>query len=142
MALLDEMARQLIAQAVGVAGTTASWSVFKGWEPETPDQSISIFETGGRENQPHDDSLYGMLDFPTFQVRVRGAGQDFSTGYPAARAKIAAARTALERLSPGTVLGRYYCQVTANGEPISLGHDASHRPRFTLNFTALRSRSS
>ena len=67
MALLDEMARQLIAQAVGVQGTTAAWSVFKGWEPETPDQTITLYETGGLPNQPRDDTFTGALDFPSFQ---------------------------------------------------------------------------
>jgi len=133
--LLDEIAARLIGQAVGVTGTTASWVVYKGWEPETPDQVFSLFETGGLANQSHDGDL---LDVPTFQIRVRGAST--STGYPAARTKIAAARTALEGMTAGTFSGRYYCSVVANSEPLSLGHDASHRPRLVVNFTALRSR--
>lgn len=139
MALLEEVAARLISQGVGVVGTTAPWVVFKGWEPETPDQVLTLYETGGLPNQPRDDALTGALDQPSFQLRIRG-GQT-STGYPAARTKLAAARTALEGMSPGTFSGRYYCQVTANSEPISLGHDESHRPRLVLNFTALRSRS-
>jgi hypothetical protein len=135
--LLDEIAARLIQQSVGVQGSTADWCVHKGHEPEAPDAVFTLFETGGLPNQPHDGNL---LDLPTFQVRVRG-GQT-STGYPAARAKIAAARTALEGMSASTygVSHRYYCQVTANSEPISLGHDESHRPRLVMNFTALRSR--
>lgn len=120
---------------MGVQGSTASWVVFKGWEPEAPDQIITIFETGGNPNQGHEGN---MLDKPTFQVRIRGA--QTSTGYVAARTKIAAARTALEGMAAGTFNNRYYCQVVANSEPISLGHDQSHRPRLVMNFTALRSR--
>lgn len=133
--LLDEVGARLINQNVGVAGTTASWSVFKGYEPATPAQVITLFETGGFPNQPHEGNL---LDLPTFQVRVRGS----TYGYAAARAKLAAARTALEGMTAGTFSGRYYCQVTAQSEPISLGQDESHRPRLVMNFTALRSRSS
>lgn len=135
MALLDEIAARLISQSVGVTGSTASWSVYKGHEPELPDAVITLFETGGFANQPHEGDV---LDLPTFQIRVRG-GQT-STGYPAARAKLAAARTAVEAMT-GTFSGRYYCQVTADSEPISLGQDESHRPRMVMNFTALRSRS-
>jgi len=135
MALLEEIAARLISQGVGIQGSTASWSVFKGWEPEIPDQCISIYETGGNPNQPHDGDL---LDVPTFQLRVRGANT--STGYPAARTKIAAARTAIEGMTAGLFSNRYYCQVTANHEALSLGHDATHRPRLVINFTALRSR--
>lgn len=133
MALLDEVAARLISQSVGVTGTTASWAVYKGHEPELPDKVISIFETGGLPNQPHEGE---MLDLPTFQVRVRGD----SYGYSTARSKLGAARTALEGMTAGTFSGRYYCQVTANGEPISLGQDGSHRPIVVMNFTALRSR--
>jgi len=134
MALLEEIAARLINQGVGVQGSSASWSVFKGWEPEIPDQCISIFETGGLPNQPHEGDL---LDRPTFQIRIRGANT--STGYPTVRAKIAAARTALEAMT-GNFSNRYYCQVVAQSEPLSLGHDATHRPRLVINFTALRSR--
>jgi hypothetical protein len=135
MALLDEVAARLISQSVGVSGTTAAWTVFKGYEPALPDKVITVFETGGLPNQGHEGNV---LDLPTFQVRVRGD----AFGYSTARTKIAAARTALEGMTAGTFSGRYYCQVTANSEPISLGQDASHRPELVMNFTALRSRSS
>jgi hypothetical protein len=132
MALLDEIAARLISQAVGVQGSTASWTVWKGHEPESPDAVITLFETGGLPNQPHEGDL---LDLPSFQVRVRGS----STGYATARTKLAVARTALEGMT-GTFSNRYYCQVVAQSEPISLGHDESHRPRLTMNFVAHRSR--
>ena len=134
MALLDEIATRLIGQGVGVVGTTASWSVFKGREQPKPDQCITLFETGGNANQPHEGN---MLDAPTFQVRIRGGTT--TTGYPAARTKMAAARTALEGMT-GTFSGRYYCQVVANSEPNSLGADDNNRPLLVMNFTALRSR--
>lgn len=132
MSLLDEVALRLVTQSVGVAGSTASWVVYKGHEPEVPDNVFTLFETGGLPNQPHEGNL---LDQPSFQLRVRGA----STGYAAARMKIQAARVALEGMT-GTFSGRYYCQVTAQSEPLSLGHDESHRPRLVMNFVALRSR--
>lgn len=134
MALLDEIAARLVSQSVGVQGSTASWTVYKGREPPTPDQVITVFETGGLPNQGRDDTL----DFPTFQVRVRGIGTT-STGYPAARTKLAAARVALESMNAATFSGRYYCTVTAHGEVISLGADESNRPRLVMNFTAMRS---
>ena len=134
MALLDEIAARLITQGVGVTGTEASWVVFKGREQPKPDQTITLLETGGNPNQPHEGE---MLDFPTFQVRVRGATS--TTGYPAARTKLAAARTALEGMT-GTFSGRYYCQVTANGEALILGYDENNRPIVVMYFTALRSR--
>lgn len=132
MALLDEIAARLIGQSVGVQGSTASWSVYKGYEPPSPAAVITLFETGGLPNQAHEGNL---LDLPTFQVRVRGT----TGGYAAARTKIGDARVALEGMT-GTFSNRYYCQVTAQSEPMSLGEDQSHRPVLVMNFTALRSR--
>lgn len=132
MALLDEVAARLITQSVGVAGSTASWSVYKGYEPPTPAAVITLFETPGLPNQAHEGEV---LDLPAVQVRVRGT----TGGYATARAKIAAARVALESMT-GTFSGRYYCQVVAQQEPFSLGQDESHRPILVCNFTAWRSR--
>ena len=45
--LLDEIAQHLIAQGVGVAGSTADWTVKKGFEPPSPDKCLVLYETGG-----------------------------------------------------------------------------------------------
>jgi len=97
-----------------------------------PDRAIGVFETGGFPNDPHESAL---IDRPTFQVRVRGP----KGGYSTARAKIAAARTALE-IGNSTLSGRRYVHIVAQGEPVSLGMDENQRPELVLNFTALRSR--
>ena len=47
-------------------------------------------------------------------------------GYSTGRAKLAAARTALEGMTAASFSGRYYCQVVAHSEPISLGQDETH----------------
>lgn len=131
MALLDEIAARLIAQSVGVSGSTANWAVKKGWWSPSPDRAIAVFETGGKPN----DQGQGLIDRPTFQVRVRGPKGGAST----ARTKMAAVRTALEG-GPLTLSSRYYVQITADTEPISLGSDTNQRPEYVMNFTALRSR--
>lgn len=132
MALLDEVSARLIAQSVGVAGSTANWVVKKGWMPPAPDRAIGIFETGGLANDGHESAL---IDRPTFQVRVRGP----KGGYSTARTKIAAARTALE-IGNSTLGGRRYVHIVAQSEPSFMGYDENQRPELVLNFTALRSR--
>lgn len=97
-----------------------------------PDRAIGIFETGGFANDGHESAL---IDRPTFQVRVRGP----QGGYSTARAKIAAARTALE-VGNTTLSGRRYVHIVAQSEPASLGSDENGRPELVINFTALRSR--
>ena len=132
MALLDEISARLIAQGVGVAGSTANWVVKKGWMAPAPDRAIGIFETGGFPNDGHESAL---IDRPTFQIRVRAP----KGGYSTARAKIAAARTALE-VGNTTLSGRRYVHIVAQSEPSFLGYDDNQRPELILNFTALRSR--
>lgn len=132
MALLDEISTRLIAQSVAATGSTATnWVVKKGWWPPTPDRIIAVFETGGKPNDPGQ----GLVDQPTFQVRVRGP----KGGYSTMRSKISAARTALEA-GPLTLQSRYYVQIAADTEPTFLGCDANQRPEMVLNFTAWRSR--
>lgn len=131
MALLDEMSTRLIGQSVGVTGSTANWVVKKGWMPPAPDRAIGIFETGGRPNDPGQ----GLVDRPTFQVRIRGP----KGGYSTMRSKVAAARVALET-GPLTLQNRYYVQIVADSEPVFLGYDANQRPEMVQNYTAWRSR--
>lgn len=130
--LLDEVSARLIAQGVGVTGSTANWVVKKGWMAPQPDRAIAVFETGGFPNDPHESAL---IDRPTFQVRVRGP----KGGYSTARTKIGAARTALE-VGNTTLSSWRYIHIVAQGEPVSLGMDQNQRPELVMNFTALRSR--
>lgn len=132
MALLDEISARLIAQGVGVAGSTADWVVKKNWMAPAPHRAIGLFETGGF---PNDGNESALIDRPTFQVRVRGPKGGAST----ARAKIAAARTALE-IGNSTLSGRRYVHIVAQSEPTFLGMDENQRPEYVMNFTALRSR--
>ena len=133
--LLDEISTYLVSQGVGVAGSTASWTVFKGIEPNTPEKCITLFETGGLENEGHHDT---PVDRPTFQVRVRAD----SYGYSTARVKLGAARTALENIGNITLSSWKYVHVQAIGEAASLGYDENQLPRLVLNFRAIRSRTS
>jgi hypothetical protein len=138
MALLDDVAVRLASQAVaGPSGTTTAsatgWTLFKAVLPPGPDQVVAVFETGGRQNENMES---GLLDRPTFQVRVRGA----VNGYSAARTKIAAVRTALEGVHNTTVNGRYYAGMTADSEPFPLAVDDNNRPALVMNFAAFRSR--
>lgn len=135
--ILDEIATYLTGQGVASTGSTASWAIFKGFEPDTPHNCLSIFETGGDPNDQHEAT---PIDRPTFQLRVRATDHGYSTG----RAKIAAARTALEAIGPATTGagGWYYVQVMAMSEPVALGIDENQRPRWVQNYRAIRSRTS
>lgn len=133
MALLDEIAAKLIADAVGVVGSTANWVVKKGRLFPSPDRQIVLTETGGLPNEGHKDN---PLDRPTFQVRVRGP----KGGYSTARTKMEAVRTSLHSVFNTSLSGRYYTHILAQSEPMGLPEDENGRPALVLNFLALRSR--
>ena len=133
--LLDEIGTYLAAQGVATTGSTSNWRIGKGFEPDRPDKCITLFETGGDPNDMHQS---GLIDRPTFQVRVRADNYGYST----ARVKIEAARTALQAIGGSTLSGRRYINCLAIGEPLSLGYDEQQRPRLVMNFRALRSRTS
>ncbi len=139
MALLDEVATYLQTQAVaGLPGSTvvtaSGWTLAKGYLPEAPDKVVALFETGGRANEQN--AVTGLLDRPTFQVRVRSSVLAYST----ARTKIEAVRTALELVGNESLSSRYYAGILSETAPLSLGLDANKRPHLAMNFAALRSR--
>ena len=134
--ILDELATYLQSQGVASTSQTANWAVFKGYEPSSgPHKCLTLFETGGDQNEQH---ISTPIDRPTFQVRVRSDDFGYSTG----RAKMSAARTALELIGNSTLSGRRFVHVVAMSEPISLGVDENSRPRWVMNFRAIRSRTS
>lgn len=139
MALLSEVRAFLIAQGVGVSGSTANWAVTMGTVVPTPDRLITLFETGGFQDELHESN---PITRPTLQLHVRGAA--VSSGYAQARAKVEAAQTALLAVRTGTtgLSGRTYVCLVPQGQPISLGQDANNRPRLVQNWMALRSRTS
>lgn len=133
--ILDELATYLRSQGVASTSQSASWAVFEGFEPDTPDKCISLFETGGDPNEQHEAT---PIDRPTFQLRVRSDDYGYSTG----RSKVAAARTSLELIGNTTLSGWRYIHVVAMSEPVSLGVDENQRPRWVQNYRAIRSRTS
>lgn len=135
MALLSELRAYLIAQGVGASGSTADWSVYAGVQPARPNRAITLYETGGFQDEMHESN---PITRPTFQVEVRGNG---SSDYLTVRAKVDAAQTAL--LNAGTTsLGWRYVTIQQQSQPLSLGLDVNQRPRIVQNYLALRSRTS
>lgn len=55
-----------------VFGTNTNWSLWIGKQPKFPDQSITIYDTGGRPPNPR-----WLLDYPSVQVRIRGGQNDY-----------------------------------------------------------------
>lgn len=134
--LLDDIAAYLVTQGIGVATSSASgYRVVKGFMPPNPDKVIGLFETGGAAPNRYP----GDLDYPRFQVRVRGA----AFGYSTARQKLWSVFTTLQAVDNTTTLnGWVYVSVEAVSDVIGFPLDSNNRPEVVMNFRALRSRTS
>lgn len=116
----------LVAAGVGTFGATVGWGIFIHQEPPSPpDTAITIYETGGTDPNPK-----WLLDFPSVQVRVRGA----KGGYVAAKAKATDVLNALLGLPSQTINSDVWVAVNQVGGINSLGQDDKDRPLFSLNY--------
>ncbi|MBW2030730.1 MAG: hypothetical protein JRJ31_16830 [Deltaproteobacteria bacterium] len=110
---------------VGTFGT----DLFIGREPDSPNDCVTIYDTGGQE--PVMNYTY---DYPTVQIRVRGSRM----GYKAAWTKANSIKEALNGLTNETWNSTRYIQIEAMGDPLFLGYDKEQRPVFVINFSIQR----
>ncbi len=129
MALLDDLETMLVAQSI--TGGATGWALFLGHLPPTPDKAVVIYETGGAASEVE----FG-LDYPTFQVMVRGE----AGGYQAVRTKIQAIFEILHN-SEENMPGSSYVNITGiQSAPLSLGRDETKRPQLSWNFRSIVNR--
>lgn len=107
------------AIGAGEAGT----DMFTGFEPPSPNNCITVFDTGGFEGDAVNDYRK-----PTVQVRVR------NTAYAAGWIKANEIHMALHGLHNTTEDGTRYIGIWAMGEPSAIGYDENDRALFVVNF--------
>lgn len=117
----------LVGASLGAFGGTADWALYIGWQPDAPDRSVTITDTGGPESTPN-----LLLDYKTVQIRVRGKRGDYEAGY-------------IRSVQVQTVLLGINPQTMGNGDRIDgiiqaggigfMGFDAENqRPEFVMNY--------
>lgn len=115
-----------IASHLTTAGVvTTAWPAHKLGVHDSPDQSITIYETGGPEPEQASDRRWRR---PTFQVVARAAVGEAQ----AANLKAMAVLTTLDRAS---VSGFDHFRATQSA-PFPIGPDPLGRPLFAVNFRA------
>ena len=115
----------LVAAGVGVFKAETGWTIQIGREPTEPDTAISIWETGG-----FPPSSAWLLDFPTAQIRVRGA----RNGYQAARSKMRDVKDALLGIDSQDLNGDRWVAINMLSDIVWLGYSEEELPQFTANF--------
>ena len=123
MILIEQVAQVLSNAGLGTIGS----NIFLGTQPETPDNCISVHDTGGVEPSiDYNDKM------PTFQVLIR------NTSYETAKANLDTVRATLHQHRNAVLVSGetyfYYIYLIAEGGPI--GRDENGRDVFSVNFQA------
>lgn len=115
----------IVTANLGSATPSDAWGVYISSEPqETPNECITIYDTGGRDPDPK-----WLLDFPSVQVRIRGAKEGYAAGWTRAR-KI----RDLILGAPAQVIESWRWEsFLIAGDVNFLMYDQSRRPIFTIN---------
>ena len=126
----SEFSTMIANAGLGVKGAATGWAVFTGDGPDQPDSIITSIDTGSL--QPPSPKF--SRDFPTVQVAVRGDVEDFENGF----AKCQAIKDELLGKTQEIIGVNNYIGIYMLTDIISLGRDEKERPRFSLNFRAVR----
>ena len=115
----------VILEATSSLALTFGTDLFVSEMPDTPDESVCVYDTGGFE--PEANFIY---ERPTVQVRVRGAKGDYVATYTLTQG----IRDTLHPLANYTINGARYVAIWCQSDIISLGFDKNHRPMLSVNF--------
>lgn len=121
----NEIAIWLEAEGLGTISAASGWAISTAISPETPDDVITVYDTGGTAPDNDTQDVFN----PTIQVRTR------STSYPEGFAKQEAIKAALlARGVEGTINA-----VWMESEPQAIGADDNARFLITSNYKLLKS---
>lgn len=124
----------LSTNGVGTIGADSGWSIAVSREPLEPDTTITIFDRGSfLEPDPK-----WLLEYPLFQVRVRGS----ENNYLSATTKAQEIKDVLLGLQPQLRNGTDYRGIWQLSDIIPLGYDDQNRPLLSINFRSAREPSS
>ena len=122
----EDVAEYLEDQGIGTRGAASGWAIFIGKEPSSPNNTITVYDTGGAMGNP--DQLYD----PTIQIRIRG--HDYSGTY----AKAVEIRDDLVVNTDRVVGDWHYAGFFLISDIAKIDTDENNRDVFTINFRLMR----
>jgi hypothetical protein len=123
-----DLALYLAEQGLGTFGADVGWSINVSTEPAAPDETITLYDTGGPAPYLVDEDLRR----PAVQVRVRSPLPE--SAYAKMDAVVRELIAPLERV----LYGSRYVGVYMTSDILSIGRDENNRLRLTANFEAER----
>lgn len=138
MGFIEDVGGLLTAASVATTSATGTgWRlVYREFQPSPPMpvRQVCIVNTGGFESE-----YKAPLTRPTCQVRVRGSTGETNT----LEAKVQAVVSALNFQNGNIGVGSwYYTDLRMQGDVLYLGRDEHQQPQYSINFAAVRSRTS
>lgn len=124
----QDLAQYLADNAVGDFPSDSKWSINYFSEPASPDETITLYDTGGGAPTLFDEQLRD----PTVQVRVR------SFSAVEVEQKHDEIFQLLNAIQNATIGGRVYLGVWLVSDVISLGRDENDRAIATANYQIKR----
>lgn len=121
------LATYLDSLAIGSL-TAGSWRIFAAKMPKEPDQTISVFAAGGKDANPK-----WLIDYPTLNVRVRGAPNDWE----APMTKMLAIKDALLGLPGQDLSGDRWVGINMQGDIKDMGIDDLGRYMISADFSCI-----
>jgi hypothetical protein len=118
----------LASQGLGTLNPAGPWRISTGRQPDSPDTSITVYDTGGQPDHP-----VLRLNYPSIQIRVRGN----KDAYPTAFSKINDVKELLLGLPSQDINGDRWTAVNMIGGVMGAGYDAVSRPEFTVSFRCI-----
>jgi len=115
------------AVKAAIEATAVTWPVSLDYMPDSPDQAIAVYNTGGTD--PERDKIGGRWQ-PSWQVLMRGAPDDREPVIDAALV----INTALE--GAGAITGARRV-MAGQSNPIPVRLDERRRPVYSLNYRAV-----
>ena len=128
-ALVTDIATILEGDGVGTLGT----DIFASKEPDSPDNCITIYNTGGLPDDCID--LTSKDELCTFQIRVR------NNNYISAYTVMDAVRDSIEKSKYNVITdsnGSTYYSIWSTNLPLDLQRDTTNRSIVTQNYSCLR----
>ena len=125
-----DIAQKLDTESIGTFAGTSAFSIYCFKEPDSPDDVITIYDTGGT---PEDGIAKACL-CDNFSIQIRIRGNDYSTMYT----KMKAIETAIHNVSwVDSSVTQYF--VARSDVVTSLPRDTKDRLIMVQNYTGLRS---
>ena len=110
--------------------TSVNTNIFYNDLPDTPDNCLSLFYSGGQPSIHNLNTQAPTLEKPTFQIRIR------NTSCASAETQAESIKDALNGKTKTTINGTLYEAIWLQGDIFNLGRDDRERTNLTVNFVA------